>query len=242
MSEELPGAGTSQLSGASQPAAAAPAEAAPQPAAQALYDDAASPATQQHAPEEAEASREHAPEPDGDEPQGEGERGADSTTDESEQPEPPQGAPEKYEFKPVEGVTLSEEVLGTFSEVAKELNLSQDAAQKMLDRVAPAIAQQQHAALHALGEQWVSAVKADKEIGGAKLDANIAIARKARNAFGSEALRSLLNETRLGNHPEVIKFFVKVGKAISEDTFVPGGTRPPSGGKDAASVLYGKQT
>lgn len=252
MSDELPGGGTFQISGASQTAAATPAEAAPQSAATKLYQDTASPAAQQQASEGKEPAQKNAhesegkgqtgDEPDSREPDGEGEEGAGGHP-EAEEPDADsgQGAPDKYEFKPVQGTHLSEEVLGKFSDVAKELNLTQDAAQKMLDQVAPAIARQQHAAIHSMSEQWVSEVKADKEIGGEKLGANLAIAKKARDAFGTDGLRKLLNESRLGNHPEVIRFFVRAGQAISEDKFVPGGTKPPSGGKDAATVLYGKQ-
>ncbi len=222
---ELPSGGTDQTSGASQ-AAAEPLE-SPSPAAplaERLYQ--ADAAAKQQAP----AGNE--PTPDADE------AAADTAQVSSEET----AAPGQYEFKPVEGVQLSDEVIGRFSEVAKELNLSQDAAQKMLDQVAPAIARQQYAAIQQLNEQWVSAVKADKEIGGEKLGANLAIAKKARDAFGTDGLRQLLNESRIGNHPEMVRFFVRAGQAISEDSFVPGGTRPSAGGKDAASVLYGKQS
>ncbi len=221
---ELPGGGTDQTSGASQAAAEMLAPASPAaPQAERLYQ--ADAAEQQQAP-----AAEEAAEP----PKAEA----------GEQPEQDHapGAPGQYEFRPVEGVQFSDEVLGKFSEVAKELNLTQDAAQKMLDQVAPAIARQQYAAIRQLNEQWVSAVQADKEIGGEKLGANLAIAKKARDAFGSDGLRKLLNESRIGNHPEMVRFFVRAGQAISEDSFVPGGTRPSSGGKDAASVLYGKQS
>jgi hypothetical protein len=243
MIEELPGGGTSQISGASQAAAVtldSTRSAAPQPAAARLYESEAGSAAQQ----QASAGKEAALQPEtetGEQP--EAAEGGQAQDDKSpgDQAEPPQGAPEHYEFKPVEGVQFSDEVIGKFSEVAKELNLSQDAAQKMLDQVAPAIARQQYAAIQQLNEQWVSAVKADKEIGGEKLEANLAIAKKARDAFGNDGLRKLLNDSRIGNHPEMIRFFVRAGQAISEDSFVSGGTRPSSGGKDAASVLYGKQ-
>lgn len=247
---ELPSGGTSQISGASQ-AAATSAEAAPQSAATKLYQPAASPATQQQSSEGKDPARSEAfraesegpegREPETDAPNGEAVDGLGEHSGEGDAAAAAEGAPEQYEFKPVEGVNLSEEVVGKFSECARELNLTQDAAQKMLDQVAPAIARQQHAAIQKLNDEWVSAVKADKEIGGEKLGANLAIAKKARDAFGMDGLRKLLNESRIGNHPEVIRFFVRAGQAISEDTFVPGGTRPASGGKDAATVLYGKQ-
>lgn len=233
---EMPGGGTSQSSGASQ-AAAAPAEAAPQSAAERLYDSAANPAQQQQASEGKEPAAAEPEAAKGEQPAG---RAPEAEEGLGKQAQAPQGAPEQYEFKPVEGVQLSEEVTAKFSQVARELNLSQDAAQKMLNEVAPAIAHQQRVALHTLNEQWVNAVQADKEIGGDKLKANLAIARKARDAFGTDGLRTLLKESPLGNHPEMIRFFVRAGQAISEDKFVPGGSKPPSGGKDAATVLYGK--
>ncbi len=49
------------------------------------------------------------------------------------------GAPEKYEFKAPDGREYDAEVLNNFSEVAKDLNLSQDAAQKLLDKMAPIV-------------------------------------------------------------------------------------------------------
>lgn len=242
MTEELPGGGTDQASAASQ-AAAAPAStrtesthrdstgtAASRPEAAALYEAAPRASQQQASADETPAAQA--------DPKGEAEAG--EIPEQAEQGAP-QGAPEHYAFQPVEGMHLSEEVLGSFSEVAKELNLAQDAAQHMLDRVAPAIARQQQAAIQAVNEQWVSQVKADKEIGGDRLQQNLAIAKKARDAFGTDGLRKLLNESRIGNHPEMIRFFVRAGQAISEDSFVSGGTRPPAGGKDAATVLYGKQ-
>ena len=245
MTETLPGGGTDQASSASQ-AAAAPESSAPaasRPEAAALYEPAPQASQQQAHPAKEPASAES--HEGGREPVRESGQDADedaAAPPEAMETDEPQGAPEHYAFKPVEGVQLSGEVLGRFSEAAKALNLSQDAAQHMLDQVAPAIARQQQEAMHALNEQWVSAVKADKEIGGERLQQNLAIAKKARDAFGTDGLRRLLDESRIGNHPEMIRFFVRAGQAISEDSFVPGGARPPAGGKDAATVLYGKHS
>lgn len=242
MTDELPGAGTDQVSGASQAAAVSGSTgtAASRAEAVALYEPAPEAIQQQASPDEASAFDAG---PDGQPEAGEQPELAEDSArgDGVTQDSGPLGAPEHYAFKPVEGVQLSGEVLGSFSEAARELNLTQDAAQHMLDRVAPVIARQQQAAMQAVNEQWVSQVKADKEIGGDRLQQNLAIAKRARDAFGTDGLRRLLNESRIGNHPEMIRFFVRAGQAITEDSFVSGGTRPPSGGKDAATVLYGKQ-
>lgn len=135
----------------------------------------------------------------------------------------PQGAPEKYEFATPEGMQFDDAVVGAFSEVAKDLNLSQEAAQKILDKVGPVMAAQQNEALQAASSEWAEASKTDKEFGGDKLNENLAVAKKAMDQFASPELRALLNESALGNNPEVIRMFYRVGKAISEDGFVVGG-------------------
>lgn len=147
------------------------------------------------------------------------------------------GAPEKYEFKAPEGRDFSPEVLGAFSEVAKELNLSEADAQKVIDKIAPAFAARQTEVLEAARAQWETDAKADKEFGGDKLDENMVVAKKALDAFGTPELRQLLNTSGLGNHPEIIRAFYRAGKAISEDKFV-GGNPPPAGGKSLADRLY----
>ena len=148
----------------------------------------------------------------------EGEQGKDPQGDGK-----PQGAPEKYEFATPEGMQFDDAVVGAFSEVAKDLNLSQEAAQKILDKVGPVMAAQQSEALQAASNEWAEASKTDKEFGGDKLNENLAVAKKAMDQFASPELRALLNESALGNNPEVIRMFYRVGKAISEDGFVVGG-------------------
>lgn len=133
-----------------------------------------------------------------------------------------QGAPESYEFKAPEGKEFSPEVLGAFSEAAKDLGLPQEAAQKMLDKLAPAFAERQTQAVEAARAQWATDSRSDKEFGGDKLDENLATAKKALDTFGTPELRMLLNESGLGNHPEIIRAFYRAGKAISEDRFVTG--------------------
>lgn len=135
----------------------------------------------------------------------------------------PEGAPEKYEFQAGEGRQFDDEVIGAFSEVAKELNLSNSDAQKVLDKVAPVLESRRVAHVAEARAQWVSDSKSDKEFGGDKLQENLAVAKKARDAFATPELVELLDKSGLGDHPEVIRFFVKAGKAISEDNFVGGG-------------------
>lgn len=151
----------------------------------------------------------------------------------------PQGAPEKYEaFKSPEGLTLDTKVMDEFTAAARELNLPQDAAQKMVDKMAPLMAQRQAEQLSTMRTEWETKSKTDAEFGGDKLEASMVQANKAMNAFATDEFRTLLNETGLGNHPEWVRFMVRAGKAISEDKIVQGGAQP--GAKPSlAERMYG---
>lgn len=164
---------------------------------------------------------------------------AQENADGDQQAEKP-GAPEKYEFTPPDGQTFDDTVLEAYSEVAKELNLSQDDAQKLLDKVAPVMAARQAEQIAQVKEGWADAARTDKEFGGDKLDANLGVAKKALDAFASPELKTLLNEAGLGNHPEVIRFMYRAGKAISEDRIVTG-QQATGSDKSLADKLYSNQ-
>lgn len=149
------------------------------------------------------------------------------------------GAPEKYTFAAPDGMTYDPEVLESFSGAAKEAGLTQEAAQKLIEKMAPAITARQADQVQAIRKEWLDASTADKEFGGEKLAENLGVARKALDNFGSPELRELLDETGLGNHPEVIRFMYRAGKAISEDKFV-GGSATGGGKLNPAAVLYDK--
>lgn len=156
-------------------------------------------------------------------------------------PKPKEGAPEKYDFKAPEGQTFDSEVLNAYSEVARELNLTQEGAQQLLDKVGPIIEQRQMARIQEVRTGWLDASKTDKEFGGEKLTENMAVAQKALD-FATPELKQLLNDTGFGNHPEIVRFFYRVGKAMSPDSIVSGrkeGSAAPKTYADMANKLYG---
>jgi hypothetical protein len=206
-----------------QPAAAAPAP-APAPAADGVAPGAAAAAPEQNAPA---AKPTDAP---ADTPA----EGTDPAA--AEKPT----VPEKYEFVAPEGAQLNPEVMAKFEGVAKELGLTQEAAQKVVDAMGPQIAAAQAAQFEAVKTQWADSARTDKEFGGEKLAENLAVAKKALDAFGTPELRTLLNDTGLGNHPEIIRAFFKAGQKISGANFVAGGTTP-SASSSAAATLYPNQ-
>ncbi|HCM9337515.1 TPA: peptidase [Enterobacter kobei] len=176
----------------------------------------------------------------GDKPQddkpADGDKPADKPDDKEQKQE---GAPEKYEFTAGEGVELDTEVLKDFEPVARELNLTNEQAQKLVDaypKILAGVQQRQAEAWQKQTEGWAETVKADKEIGGDKLTANLSAAQRALDQFGTPELKEYLNATGLGNHPDLVKTFVKIGKAMSEDGMVDGSNQ---GQRSAAEVLYG---
>lgn len=144
--------------------------------------------------------------------------------------------PEKYEFQMPEGVELDTVAASELSVVAKELGLTQEQAGKVA-QVGAQMALRRQQEQRELVEQWVSEVKADKEIGGEKLNENLAIARKTIDTFGSTELRDFLNASGFGNNIHLIRFAHKIGKAISEDGFVKAGKQPVAS-RAAEEILY----
>ena len=155
----------------------------------------------------------------------------DTKTEDAKAPE----VPESYDLKMPDGIELDKAAADEFSAIAKELKLDNTTAQKLAD-VAAKMQQRQVENHTKLVESWVEKVKTDKDIGGDKLDENLAVARKALEAFGTPELRDVLNSTGFGNHPEIIKAFYKAGKAISEDGIVKGS--PKTGETDPAKKMF----
>lgn len=135
----------------------------------------------------------------------------------------------------------SEAVTSTYSDAAKELGLSPEAAQKLVDRLAPALDAQGPALLAARRAEWVAAAKADPEIGGTKLLETTAKAASALARFGTPELAEMLEQSGLGDHPHVIRMLSKIGREISEDRFVGSGSTGQSG-EGARSVGYSSES
>lgn len=152
------------------------------------------------------------------------------------------GPPEKYEFTMPEGVELDAALAEKVDPVLRELGLSNEQANKLASTFAEYRAsesQRQSDAYAQQVEDWGKSARDDKEFGGAAFEQNVAAAQTAIGKFGTPELKTLLADG-LGNHPELIRFCVRVGKAIGEDGGVEGSkaTTP----KDPAAVLFDHPT
>jgi len=152
-----------------------------------------------------------------------------------------QTPPDTYaDFVMPDGVELDAALLTEASPLFKELGLNQEQAQKLVDfqaKQVQASSQSQVDTFNQLMNDWQEKSQNDKEFGGDKFEENVAVARSAIARFGTPELKQLLEEHGVGNHPEVIRFMVKVGKLTAEDD--PGGnTIPISKAQDRVSLLY----
>lgn len=156
--------------------------------------------------------------------------------------------PEAYELTAPEGLTLDPADIETATPVFKDLGLTNEQANKLMP-VAAAFAQRLVdggnakilAQVQADRKAWLDSAQADPEIGGAKWKESLAQGAHALDRLGfakGSPFRVLLDESGLGNHPEMIRAWSKIGKAIGDDPTFLRGAGSPSTKRDAAAVLY----
>ena len=149
----------------------------------------------------------------------------------------PEG-PDGYQFEFEQDVKVDEAMLGGFREVAHQLGITQEQAQKLAGFYAGQVKQLNAAALETSAKQaaeteqgWVNEIKALPDFESRKADAGRAMER-----FGTPKFVELLNQTRLGSHPELFNFVATIGKALAEPNMVR--SEGGSGTSSAADILY----
>ena len=157
-----------------------------------------------------------------------------------------QDAPLAYaDFSLPEGVEVDGETLSEARTLLGEMRLPQEQAQRLVDFYAGKIRQYGAAQTEnweKLNEKWIGDFKADREIGGERIQETMSAATRAMERFGSPGLREALIMTGAGNHPAVIRFVARVGRATTEDRFVVAGGASANASRSAAEVLYPRQS
>jgi len=150
----------------------------------------------------------------------------------------PAPAEEYTDFTLPDGMEVDGEFLGLGSNVFKEIGLTQDQAQKVVDLYSGQLAQQATDWQEQV-KTWQNESRADSEYGGKSFNANIGVAGKAIGQFASDGFKKLMEETGIGNHPEMIRFAYNVGKQLTEDNPGQSGNAP---GEElsTAELLYGQ--
>ena len=152
----------------------------------------------------------------------------------------PAGAPEKYELTLPEGYSLDETTFTKAEPVLRELNLTNEQASKLAGVIAEVRASESEQYAQQV-QEWGKTVQSDPEIGGKAFEDSVNAARLALATHGTPELKGLLNSTGLGNHPEVVRFFARIGKTIPREDKVVSGDRSGSTTRSIEERLYGKK-
>jgi hypothetical protein len=154
-------------------------------------------------------------------------RTPDGTIVDQAAPAAPPVVPDAYEFRAPEGVTLDADTIAEASPIFKELGLSQEQAQKLVDFYAARGAKTNESLTKAVEDMradWRSQVMADKDIG-SKLDSVKIELGRAKDRLPPtirSAFDEALNLTGLGDHPAIVKGFYEMAKLVNEGTHVSG--------------------
>lgn len=168
------------------------------------------------------------------------------------------GAPEVYDFKDLkmpEGFILDKDLAAKFEPLGKELNLSQQSANKLANLLVEYQQKEVESANEKIAEykkQESALIKAnyekmlneDEEIGGGnqtKMNAYIDVADVGYKEFASAELKAVLQELHLDYHPAVIKHFHRLAQLTGNDKITKTGS--PAGVKqDIADIIYGSKS
>ncbi len=165
--------------------------------------------------------------------------------------------PETYDFQNIElpeGIIFDDKLAQKFTPVAKELNLSQEDASKLVNMLVEhqkeqlgnqkeIIAEFKRQELEATKIEYQKLLNSDNEISGKgeeHYNAYLNVADKGYRAFASESLMNVIEQYGLEYHPDVIKHFYRLGKLCGQDNIQI--SKNPVGEKEsAAEILYGER-
>lgn len=148
----------------------------------------------------------------------------------------------KYDLKIPEGSHLTQAAVDEIASFAKEQGLSQEAAQKLLAREHQAVDQFKQTQLQQFEqkrEEWWQAVQSDKELGGDNFKQTAENAKRALDRFAPDSLKDFLAKSPYSNHPDLVRLFANIGKAMDGDKLVVGGAQSSST-RSAVDVMYDK--
>ncbi|MEG2765754.1 MAG: hypothetical protein RR910_08395 [Acidaminococcaceae bacterium] len=147
-----------------------------------------------------------------------------------EQPAAPV-VPEKYEFRLAEGLTISQELETKFSSIAKEMKLTQEQADKLLELHSGVMLDAIGQAEKQKNDWWEECTK--QGLGTTECQAS---AKLALDTFGGSEAKKALIETGAAYNPAVWKMLNSIGSLLQEDG-APNGA-PPLGQKSVAEMMF----
>jgi hypothetical protein len=124
-----------------------------------------------------------------------------------------------------------------------QLGLTQEQAQNMLELYASVQEEQTQSDNQATADFAVNSQIELKREWGTNYDGNLDQAQRAFSQFASPEFGQLMDDSGLGNHPELVKAFAKIGAMLGEDRLIVGSGLgqsriTPHDAKDQIQSLY----
>lgn len=169
---------------------------------------------------------------------------SDKESDDESSDEQQKDKSEEIKLERPKDTDLTDEHVKKIEAFAKDKGLSQEVAKEVLEMQHELLRQQKESATEALEEvkeTWKSEASKDKELGGERFEKNVELAKRAVERFGTEKFMDDLDHTGFGNHPELLRVFYRIGKAMGDGDFVRPGTQAKSP-KTYEQIFYGEQT
>ena len=146
--------------------------------------------------------------------------------------------PDGYNF----GTEPGDNRLDFFKDAVHKIGLTQDQATNMLQLYAAVENEQSKASDRANADFAVESQIELKREWGVDYDSKIDMAQRAFAQFATPEFSKIMDETGIGNHPELLKAFSKVGEAMGDDKLVVGTGRAvgmsPQQAKEEIESLY----
>lgn len=163
------------------------------------------------------------------------------------------GSPESFDYSEIklpENMVLDEEMVEKFNPIAKELNLSNKSANKLM-KLAVELTSKQTAKFEDLATQiaeaeqnsYLQLLNTDKELNGyseEEYSQYLTTANLGVKSVATQGFKDLIKHKGLTNHPEFIKTFHAIGKLCKGDS-IPDVKNPVGATPNAADILYGSK-
>lgn len=161
------------------------------------------------------------------------------------------GSPEQFDYTEVQlpdGMELDKDMLGKFEPLAKEFNLSNKSANKLMNLAVELVAKNTPNAeslatqiQQAEAESYSQLLNSDKELNAYSQEEYgnyLKVANQGVKSFATQGFMDLIKAKGLTNHPDFIKTFHAIGKQCSNDT-LPNVNNPVGKSERQADILYG---
>ena len=123
-----------------------------------------------------------------------------------------------------------------FRQFAHELGLNNQQAETIYQAYQQDIAERDQASQQNFEQFEVDNLNALQQEWGDQFNHNLEMARRAFMNFATPEAVQIVEETGMGNHPELLKVFARIGEVLAEDSVLPGTNNSVLGGMNAASA------